>query len=153
MTAYGAVVGTIALVVAVASLGWQVFTWFKARAETSVVDIGPVVLPQGPAVQIEVRNPSSQPISVVGAALTVSGGAHGLSVIHLVPGPAGATIPGAIGPNASGRTWVLLHELPLIAQFGWSVTADILVAHRQAPLTSRRMAWVATNGGQWEYTN
>jgi hypothetical protein len=27
------------------------------------------------------------------------------------------------------------------------------VAHRQEPLLSRRIAWVATNGGSWEYTS
>jgi hypothetical protein len=153
VTPYGAIVGTLALFVAAASLGWQVFIWRRERAETTEVDIGPVGLAGGAAVQIEVRNRSSQPIYVVGATLNVSGAGPGFSVIHLVPGPAGASIPGAIAPNNSGRTWVPLAQLPPLADFGWSVRAEIGLAHRQAPVRSRQITWVATNGGSWEYTS
>jgi hypothetical protein len=153
VTTYGAVVGTLALVVAIAALGWQVFTWRRARTEPTVVDIGPAIVDGVAAVQIEVRSHSPLPIYAVGAALSVSGAGPGFSVIHLVPGPPGSSIPGVITPNNVGKTSVPLAQLPPIGQFGWSVRAEIWLAHRKDPIGSRRMAWVATNnGGKWEYT-
>jgi len=154
METYGAIVGTLAFLVAAASLGWQVFTWHSDRQESTVVDIGPAVIGGvGATVQIEVRNDSAQPIYVVGTALSVSGGGPGFSVIHLAPGPAGSSIPGVITPKNSGKTWVPVGQLPPLTQFAWSVKADIWLAHRQKPIRSRRMAWVATNGGEWEFTS
>lgn len=141
---YGAVVGSVSILLAVVSLGWQIYSWRRERSTNIEVKVSNAILnlPAGPseAVLITAINRSRHPIRINSAGLELQDGSGHWSIKPVIPN--GAGVPGVIPPDDSADTWWFVEEVeqakfdlykPLVAR----VSAGNGMRFRSKPVTLR----------------
>ncbi len=110
---YGAIVGSVSILLSVATLSWQVYSWRRDRSTNVEVKLSNAILglPIGPAeaVMITAINHSRHPIRINSAGLELQDGSKNWSILPYVQ--AGAGLPGTIQPNDSADTWWFLDDI------------------------------------------
>jgi hypothetical protein len=110
---YGAIVGSVSILLAGGSLGWQIYTWRRDRGTKVEVKLSNAILglPIGPteAVIITAINHSRHPIRINSTGLELQDGSRNWSILPYVQ--AGAGLPGTIQPNDSADTWWFLDDI------------------------------------------
>jgi hypothetical protein len=116
---YAALVSTVAL-------GWQILKERRARRPQVKVQIrwALMTLPMQGVVEvahIEARNRGDMPVRVTSAGFSLQDGSR--NVLAIAHQPAGATLPGVIGPRDSGFTYLPEGDLGPLDRFrplvGW----------------------------------
>jgi len=110
---YGAIVGSFSILLAGASLGWQVYSWRRDRRTKVEVKLSNAILglPIGPteAVIITAINHSRHSIRINSAGLELQDGSRNWSILPYIQ--AGAGLPGTIPPNDSADTWWFMDDI------------------------------------------
>ena len=107
---YGAIVGTVSIVLGGGSLAWQIYSWRQDRRTRVAVRLANGFLGGG-AVQalltITAVNYSAHPVTVNSVGLESQDGSKQWALLPMVPG---STIPGVIKARDSGSTWVVVED-------------------------------------------
>jgi hypothetical protein len=110
---YGAVVGTAAILLSAAALGWQVYSWRRDRSTSVEVKLSNGFLTFGPrleaAVMITAVNHSRHPVKINPAGLKRQDRSELWAIKTVVP--SGAGLPGVVAPGDSADTWWFLGEI------------------------------------------
>ena len=104
---YGAVTGTVSLLVGGAALGWQVYSWRRSRKTVVEVKVSMGFLTFGPRLQqaviLTAINHSEYPVRVTFTGILAQDGSD--NVLTMIAPPPGSELPGEIPPRDSRRTW------------------------------------------------
>ena len=110
---YGAIVATFAILLSLASLGWQIYSWRRDRSTNVEVKLTYGVVGVGPqlagAVIITAINHSRHPIRINSAGLELQDGSGNWTIKPSIPN--GAGLPGVVSPNDSADTWWFMDEI------------------------------------------
>jgi len=146
VTMIAAIVAAYAALVATASLGWQIYTWWHRRKSHVEVSASIAILGFSTgakqAIGIDVTNHGDHAIRVTGAGLEMQDGSD--AQLHILNPPPGATIPGTIQPRDSAKTWIEQAEYeeqgisPFEPVTAWAQLATgEFIRSRTAPIMSR----------------
>jgi hypothetical protein len=107
---FGAIVGALALVVALFAAGWSVYTWRTERRTHLEIDVYPgTISPRVAGLIVRARNLSDHPVAIDRVRLEYSYGRVIREVIlsgAKVPGGKYTPIPGTIPAHAAGATYL-----------------------------------------------
>ncbi len=137
---YGAIVGSVSILLSVASLGWQIYSWRRDRSTNVEVQLsyGVIGLPTGAqeAVIITAINHSRHPIRINSAGLELQDGSRNWTIKPSIPN--GASLPGTIDPNDSATTWWFQSEVEQVKIDVYKPLVARVMAANGQPFRSKR---------------